>query len=78
MRSAKTRNERKIWDYIPVIILENRNMANKPITLGIDHVGPTVRELCLTREVFVSCLGWQQVGGSLIIQPPSSPTDTSS
>ncbi|KVA30649.1 glyoxalase [Burkholderia cepacia] len=37
-------------------------MANKPLTLGIDHVGLTVRDLGLTRDFFVNCLGWRQVG----------------
>jgi len=37
-------------------------MTTKPLTLGIDHVGLTVRDLNLTRDFFISCLGWTQVG----------------
>jgi catechol 2,3-dioxygenase-like lactoylglutathione lyase family enzyme len=37
-------------------------MAGKPLTLGVDHVGLTVRDLALSRDFFVSCLGWTQVG----------------
>lgn len=31
-------------------------------TRGIDHVGLTVRSLRDTRDFFVNCLGWKQVG----------------
>lgn len=37
-------------------------MSDKPLTLGIDHIGLTVRDLNLTRDFFISCLGWTQVG----------------
>lgn len=37
-------------------------MTDKALTLGIDHVGLTVRDLNITRDFFVSCLGWKQVG----------------
>ncbi|EEA01898.1 Glyoxalase/bleomycin resistance protein/dioxygenase [Burkholderia sp. H160] len=37
-------------------------MTDKPLTLGIDHLGLTVRDLNLTRDFFVQCLGWKQVG----------------
>jgi lactoylglutathione lyase len=32
-------------------------------TLGIDHVGLTVRSLDLSLAFFVECLGWTQKGG---------------
>ncbi|WP_429256643.1 VOC family protein, partial [Paraburkholderia sp. GAS334] len=35
---------------------ENRT-TTKPLTLGIDHIGLTVRNLNLTRDFFISCLG---------------------
>jgi catechol 2,3-dioxygenase-like lactoylglutathione lyase family enzyme len=34
-----------------------------PSTLGIDHVGLTVRDLETTRRFFCECLGWNVVGG---------------
>jgi catechol 2,3-dioxygenase-like lactoylglutathione lyase family enzyme len=37
-------------------------MTAQPLTLGIDHVGLTVRDLNTTRDFFVQCLGWKQVG----------------
>ena len=37
-------------------------MTTKPLTLGIDHLGLTVRDLKLTRDFFINCLGWTQVG----------------
>ncbi len=33
-----------------------------PYTLGVDHVGLTVRDLAATRDFFVICLGWRVVG----------------
>jgi catechol 2,3-dioxygenase-like lactoylglutathione lyase family enzyme len=38
-------------------------MENKPLTRGIDHIGLTVRDLDLTRDFFIQCLGWSLVGG---------------
>ncbi len=32
------------------------------LTRGIDHVGLTVRDLSQTRDFFIDCLGWTQVG----------------
>ena len=32
-------------------------------TLGIDHLGLTVRDLAASVEFFTQCLGWQTVGG---------------
>lgn len=32
-------------------------------TLGIDHLGLTVRDLEKTTAFFVGCLGWKEVGG---------------
>jgi catechol 2,3-dioxygenase-like lactoylglutathione lyase family enzyme len=32
------------------------------LTRGIDHVGLTVRNLEQTRDFFLNCLGWKQVG----------------
>jgi catechol 2,3-dioxygenase-like lactoylglutathione lyase family enzyme len=37
-------------------------MTAKPLTLGIDHIGLTVRDLNVTRDFFIHCLGWNQVG----------------
>jgi catechol 2,3-dioxygenase-like lactoylglutathione lyase family enzyme len=37
-------------------------MNGEPLTLGIDHIGLTVRDLNRTREFFIHCLGWTQVG----------------
>jgi catechol 2,3-dioxygenase-like lactoylglutathione lyase family enzyme len=37
-------------------------MTAKSLTLGIDHVGLTVRDLQVTRDFFIDCLGWKQVG----------------
>jgi catechol 2,3-dioxygenase-like lactoylglutathione lyase family enzyme len=37
-------------------------MDGKPLTHGIDHIGLTVRDLTLTRDFFIQCLGWSQVG----------------
>jgi catechol 2,3-dioxygenase-like lactoylglutathione lyase family enzyme len=37
-------------------------MTANPLTLGIDHVGLTVRDLPQTLDFFVSCLGWKQIG----------------
>ena len=37
-------------------------MSTETLTAGIDHVGLTVRDLNLTRDFFISCLGWTQVG----------------
>jgi catechol 2,3-dioxygenase-like lactoylglutathione lyase family enzyme len=35
---------------------------NAPLTLGVDHVGLTVRDLQQTRRFFCECLGWRVVG----------------
>jgi catechol 2,3-dioxygenase-like lactoylglutathione lyase family enzyme len=37
-------------------------MDGKPLTHGIDHIGLTVRDLNLTRDFFIECLGWSLVG----------------
>lgn len=37
-------------------------MSTASLTQGIDHVGLTVRDLIRTRDFFVNCLGWKQVG----------------
>ena len=37
-------------------------MATQPLTAGIDHVGLTVRDLKQTRDFFIECLNWTQVG----------------
>jgi len=37
-------------------------MNGKPLTLGVDHIGLTVRDLNVTRDFFVNGLGWTQVG----------------
>lgn len=37
-------------------------MSNAALTQGVHHVGLTVRELYATRDFFVNCLGWSQVG----------------
>jgi catechol 2,3-dioxygenase-like lactoylglutathione lyase family enzyme len=33
-----------------------------PLTIGVDHVGLTVRNLEQSRRFFCDCLGWQVVG----------------
>lgn len=40
----------------------NHKAAIQPLTLGIDHIGLTVRSLDATLAFFVDCLGWKQVG----------------
>ena len=35
---------------------------NVPLTIGVDHVGLTVKDLALTRKFFCDCLGWRAVG----------------
>ncbi len=37
-------------------------MNGKPLTLGIDHLGLTVRDLNATRDFFIQCLGWTLAG----------------
>jgi catechol 2,3-dioxygenase-like lactoylglutathione lyase family enzyme len=37
-------------------------MDDKPLTRGIDHIGLTVRDLNVTRDFFIQCLGWTLVG----------------
>jgi catechol 2,3-dioxygenase-like lactoylglutathione lyase family enzyme len=37
-------------------------MTANPLTLGIDHLGLTVPDLNVTRDFFINCLGWTQVG----------------
>jgi catechol 2,3-dioxygenase-like lactoylglutathione lyase family enzyme len=37
-------------------------MTDKALTLGIDHIGLAVKDLKLTRDFFIDCLGWKQVG----------------
>ena len=37
-------------------------MASKSLTLGVDHIGLTVRDLNLSRDFFINCLGWIQIG----------------
>lgn len=36
-------------------------MSRRPLTTGIDHVGLTVRDLDVTLDFFVNCLGWEKV-----------------
>ena len=33
-----------------------------PATVGVDHVGPSIRHLESTRCFFCDCLGWNVVG----------------
>jgi catechol 2,3-dioxygenase-like lactoylglutathione lyase family enzyme len=35
---------------------------NVPLTIGVDHIGLTVKDLALTRKFFCDCLGWRVVG----------------
>jgi catechol 2,3-dioxygenase-like lactoylglutathione lyase family enzyme len=35
----------------------------EPMTIGLDHIGLTVRDLATTRGFFCECLGWNVVGG---------------
>jgi catechol 2,3-dioxygenase-like lactoylglutathione lyase family enzyme len=37
-------------------------MSMDALTVGIDHVGLTVRDLEVTSAFFVDCLGWKKVG----------------
>lgn len=37
-------------------------MTTQALTAGIDHVGLSVRDLNQTRDFFVECLHWKQVG----------------
>ena len=37
-------------------------MDCKPLTRGLDHIGLTVRNLNVTRDFFIQCLGWSLVG----------------
>jgi catechol 2,3-dioxygenase-like lactoylglutathione lyase family enzyme len=37
-------------------------MDDKPLTRGIDHIGLTVRDLNVTRDFFIQCLGCTLVG----------------
>src|SRR5258707_1183587 len=37
-------------------------MDGKPLTRGLDHIGLTVRNLNVTRDFFIQCLGWSLVG----------------
>lgn len=37
-------------------------MSTAPLTIGVDHIGLTVRDLAATRDFFIECLGWRQVG----------------
>ncbi|MBT2794276.1 VOC family protein [Paraburkholderia strydomiana] len=43
-------------------------MDGKPLTHGVDHIGLTVRNLNVTRDFFIQCLGW-----SLVAERPSYP-----
>jgi catechol 2,3-dioxygenase-like lactoylglutathione lyase family enzyme len=43
--------------------MDSLGMTDAPLTLGIDHVGLTVRNLSVTRDFFIDLLGWTQVGG---------------
>lgn len=38
-------------------------MTTHSLTVGIDHIGLTVSDLEATRDFFVRCLGWREVGG---------------
>jgi catechol 2,3-dioxygenase-like lactoylglutathione lyase family enzyme len=37
-------------------------MESKPLTQGIDHIGLAVRNLNVTRDFFIQCLGWTLAG----------------
>ncbi|WP_420994203.1 VOC family protein [Cupriavidus sp. 30B13] len=37
-------------------------MNDEPLTAGVDHVGLSVPHLARTRDFFIQCLGWKQVG----------------
>ncbi|MBC8740357.1 glyoxalase [Paraburkholderia sp. UCT31] len=37
-------------------------MNTESLTCGIDHLGLTVQALDVTRDFFVNCLGWKEVG----------------
>lgn len=37
-------------------------MNSSSLTVGIDHLGLTVKDLALTSAFFIDCLGWKKVG----------------
>jgi len=37
-------------------------MNDASLTFGVDHIGLSVPDLARTRDFFIRCLGWQQVG----------------
>ncbi|MGO4579701.1 VOC family protein [Cupriavidus sp. 2TAF22] len=37
-------------------------MNEESMTVGIDHIGLSVPDLARTRDFFIQCLGWKQVG----------------
>jgi len=37
-------------------------MANELMTLGVDHVGLSVRDVVASRDFFCGCLGWRLLG----------------
>lgn len=39
-------------------------MTSEKLTLGIDHLGLTVRDLKGSLAFFTDCLGWEQFGGN--------------
>lgn len=41
---------------------ESATAVSQPATLGIDHLGLTVRNLDVTVNFFVECLGWRLLG----------------
>jgi catechol 2,3-dioxygenase-like lactoylglutathione lyase family enzyme len=47
---------------IPAYCTGQSDMTTQALTSGIDHVGLAVRDLNLTRDFFVECLQWKQVG----------------
>ncbi|RFU46490.1 VOC family protein [Paraburkholderia sp. DHOC27] len=37
-------------------------MSSASLTMGVDHIGLTVKDLALTSAFFIDCLGWKKVG----------------
>jgi catechol 2,3-dioxygenase-like lactoylglutathione lyase family enzyme len=37
-------------------------MSDRPLTVGVDHVGLTVGDLAQSKRFFCDCLGWTAVG----------------
>jgi catechol 2,3-dioxygenase-like lactoylglutathione lyase family enzyme len=50
--------------------MDEATMTTGTVTTGIAHIGLTVPDINLSRDFFVNCLGWKQVG-----EKPEYPVD---